>query len=354
MRNFNFSILFVLIIIPSSILAEISPNSSSNYSVENYDENIKNISNLISKNDFPQAIDRLQAMDKRYPENVEILELLASLQYWSHNYPEATSYYQILYNKTHNSFYLDKIDEISTASVNDQFTVKKNFVMLKGEAYSYGSNHNSEQDITFQAGIHALEMTWIGSTASIHRYALTDRQNGLEVYRNLGEKTSKRWGFISLYQSPNPYFLPLWDYSAGIYQGIFQDTEIGLVYRRMIFQNASIDIYKPSIAFPIPWNNTMRLTEELYLVPSSHSYANVSTLAYDPTEHLHLHYALTLGNGYEVTGADPLLHTRTFSQAIGGDWRFSPSWSIGIALTDGRRTNLYRRSGGEIFLKYFW
>lgn len=350
----KFSLLFILCILSLSLRGEALTDSSSNFSIENYDESIKNISTLISKNDFPQAINRLEAMDKCYPKNVEIIELLASLQYWSHNYPEAIFYYQALYNMTHNAAYLVKIDEVSNTSLNDQFATKKNFVLLKGEAYSYGSNHNSEQDFTLQAGIHALGMTWIGSTASIHRYALTDRQNGLEIYSDLGDKSSKRWGFLSVYQSSNPYFLPTLDYSAGIYQGVFHDTELGLVYRHMIFQNTSVDIYKPSIALPLPWNNGMRLTEDLYWVPSSHSYASVSTLAYDQIEHLHLYYALTLGNGYEVTGVDPLLHTRTFSQTIGGDWRFSPSWSVGSSLTDGRRTNLYRRSGGEIFLKYFW
>ncbi|MDD4854979.1 MAG: YaiO family outer membrane beta-barrel protein [Sulfuricurvum sp.] len=354
----NLKHLFISILITLSFYiplmhAEIS-SAPLAISIDNYDETIQAVSLLIAKNAFEEAIPTLIRMDQQYPKNIQVIELLASLHYWTHQYFESITYYETLYRLTKNASYLENIRDVSNAYRYDQTTQKKNFIMLKGEAYSYGSNRHSEQDVLLQAGLHKNGITWIGSIASLHRYALSDHQNGMEVYSGLGEKEARRWGYLSLYQSPSPSFLPKYDYSAGVYQGIFQDSEIGFVCRRMMFKDTSVDIYKPSITIPLPFINATSLTEELYFVPKTHSYAAVSTFAYNPTEYTHIYYALTLGNGYEVTGVDPLLHTQTFSQALGGSWRFKPSWSIGTAITDGRRSNLYRRTGGEVFLKYFW
>lgn len=322
--------------------------------IDNYDEAIHEVSSLITKSAFEEAIAILTRMDRQYPENIQVIELLASLHNWTHQYSESIMYYETLYRLTKNTSYLENIRDVSNGYRYDQTIQKKNFIMVKGEAYSYGSNHHSEQDFLVQAGLQKNGVTWIGSVASLHRYALYDHQYGIEVYSGLGEKEARRWGYLSLYQSPNPFFVPKYDYSAGVYQGIFQDSEIGFEYRRMMFKDTSVDIYKPSVTIPLPFINAASLSEELYYVPKTHSYAIVSTFADNPTEYTRIYYALTFGNGYEVTGVDPLLHTHTFTQALGGSWRFSPSWSIAAAITDGRRSNLYRRTGGEIFLKYFW
>lgn len=322
--------------------------------INNYEEAIHKVSLLITKNAFKDAIVILKRMDRQYPENIQVIELLASLHNWTHQYSESIMYYKTLYRLTKNTSYLENIRDVSNGYRYDQTIQKKNFIMVKSEAYKYSSNHNSEQDFTVQAGLQDNGITWIGSAASLHRYGLSDHQYGLEVYSGLGAKEARRWGYLSLYQSPNPFFLPKYDYSAGVYQGIFQNSEIGFEYRRMMFKDTSVDIYKPSVTIPLPFINAASLSEEFYYVPKTHSYAIVSTFADNPTEYTHIYYALTLGNGYEVTGVDPLLHTQTFAQTLGGSWRFSPSWSIEAAITDEWRSNLYRRTGGEIFLKYFW
>lgn len=336
------------------LIADTNTTLHSKRTFNTYDEGIQQVSKNIALKDFQNALTLLNEMDKYYPNNTEIYSTRASLYYWTQSYQASIAEYEKLYALTHDPLYLEQRQKVSDALKEVQCQQKKNFLSLQRETYSYGDKQNIERDTTLQVGIKNNGITWIGSGASIDRYGLIDRQIGIEAYSNLGNKQERRWGYLAYYQSQNPSFLPKWDASAGVYQGVFDESEISLVYRHMSFATKGVDIVKPGISFPLPWTS-LRMGEEFYLVPDTHSYASVSTFSYDPSLCLHGYYTFTVGNSAETFRDETdIRRVKTRSHALGGTWRFDPSWAIGAEVTDGFRSGLYRRSGGRIFLKYFW
>lgn len=327
---------------------------SSASSKKNYDETMKTVSDDISHQEFLQAITLLNDLERDYPDNVDILSKRAALYYWTQSYQASIRDYEKLYALTKVPLYQEEIQKVTNAEQAQRYSEKKNFLSLQRENYSYGGKQPLEKDTTLQAGFKTGDITWIGSGATIDRYNIIDRQFGLEVYSPLGQKDERRWGYLAFYESQNPAFLPRWDVSGGIYQGIFEHSEISLGYRHMRFSNKGVDIFKPGISFPLPIQ-TLRLTEEISMVPHTHSYAAVTTLSYDPSYRIHGYYTFTTGNSAETFRDETdIRRVNTLSHAVGGTWRFDPSWALGAEVTDGYRTQLYRRTGGKIFLKYFW
>lgn len=347
-------------VIPLFILGACTPillsadTSSAQTAPATYEENMKTVSGQIARNDFQGALTLLNDMERRYPGNADILSRRAALYYWTHSYDSAISDYDTLYTLTKDPVYLDEIEKVSKARQEALSREKKNFAAVQKERYSYQDKQPDEKDTTLQLGMTTGGLTWIVSGASIERYNLTDKQAGIELYSNLGAKEERRWGYVSYYKTPSPHFLASWDASAGIYQGILEDVEISLVYRHMSFANDEVDIIKPGISFPLPWV-PLRFSEEFHWVPDTRSYSSVGTLSYDPSYRFHGYYTFTIGNSAEeFRDETDIRRVRTLSHAVGGTWRFDPSWAVAAEITDGFRSQMYRRSGGKILLKYFW
>lgn len=322
--------------------------------VMNYDDSMKIVSDHINNKEFQKAISILDDMEHFYPKNIEVLSRRAALYKWTNSFQASITEYEKLYLLTKDPLYVEEINKINDMLLSLQYQQKKNFVSLQNENYSYGEKQAIERDTTLQVGLKIEDITLILSGASINRYNSIDQQIGIEAYSTLGKKEDRRWGYLALYQSPSPYFLPQSDISGALYQGIFEQSEISFGYRHMNFSGKGINIIKPGISFPLPWK-TLRFGEELFLVPDTHSYAAVSTFSYDPSYRFHSYYTFTTGNSAETFRDETdIRRVKTFSHAVGGTWRFDPSWAIGTEITDGYRSQLYRRTGWKILLKYFW
>ena len=231
------------------------------------------------------------------------------------------------------------------------YRVKKNYVCLRGSFYDYTKGIENEADLTLEIAQRVKEMTLVLLTESISRFGLHDDQVTLQVYSKIGEKT-RQWGYLSLSFSPNADFLPKTTIGGELYQG-YGGVEFSAGYMRMNFREASIDILIPGLIVYLPYG--MSLSERLYYVPRNGSVSLLSTISYEPNHKFRGFYSISIGKSAErIRSLVDLVKLMTIANRLSGEYRLTPSWSLGVELSHEYRERIYNASGVTLFTRYWW
>ena len=242
-------------------------------------------------------------------------------------------------------------DYISKERADLFYRVKKNYVCLRGSLYDYTNGIKSETDLSLEISQRVREMTFVLWTESISRFGLHDDQVSLQVYSKLGEKT-RQWGYLALSFSPNADFLPKTTIGGEFYQG-YKWVEFSAGYMRMNFREASVDILIPGLIIYLPYG--LSLSERLYYVPRNGSVSLLSTLSYEPNHKFRGFYSISIGKSAErIMSIVDLVKLTTIANKLSGEYRLTPSWSLGVGLSHEYRERLYNASGVTLFTKYWW
>lgn len=231
------------------------------------------------------------------------------------------------------------------------YRVKKNYVCLRGSFYDYTKGIESEIDLSLEIAQRVKEMTLVLLTESISRFGLHDDQITLQVYSKIGEKT-RQWGYLSLSFSPNADFLPKTTIGGELYQG-YGGVEFSAGYMRMNFKEASVDILIPGLIVYLP--HGMSLSERLYYVPRNGSVSLLSTISYEPNHKFRGFYSISIGKSAErIMSLVDLVKLMTIANRLSGEYRLTPSWSLGVELSHEYRERIYNASGVTLFTRYWW
>jgi YaiO family outer membrane protein len=231
------------------------------------------------------------------------------------------------------------------------YRVKRNYLRVSGGIFNYSGDYKTERDFLIDIAQRIHEFTFVFHGALINRYGLQNSQVGLDIYSKLGERT-KRWGYVSVFVSPDATFLPKLSWGGEIYQG-YKDYEFSIGYRRMNFKEVSADIFIPGVTYYMP--NGLSINERLYYVPTNGSLSLLSTLHFEPNHRFRGFYSMGIGQSSERVGSiQDLRKVFTFSNRLGTEYRYAPSVSIGAEASYEYRKDFYTTYGMILFSRYWW
>lgn len=175
------SFILILILIPVST---VNSEELSN----NYDTGINVIKVLISNKDFAGAEDVLKTMLKQYPDNTELLSILASVLFWQKKYDESIdTYRKILQLKDDDSLRM-KMEKVFLAKI-----IHETDLMIKE-----GKTSDAEVILRFlfDSGIEEYES---GYKLGMLYIKERDYKKAIDVFKRLKETFPEDRGFTALY-----------------------------------------------------------------------------------------------------------------------------------------------------------
>ena len=173
--------ILILILIPVST---VNSEELSN----NYDTGINVIKVLISNKDFAGAEDVLKTMLKQYPDNTELLSILASVLFWQKKYDESIdTYRKILQLKDDDSLRM-KMEKVFLAKI-----IHETDLMIKE-----GKTSDAEVILRFlfDSGIEEYES---GYKLGMLYIKERDYKKAIDVFKRLKETFPEDRGFTALY-----------------------------------------------------------------------------------------------------------------------------------------------------------
>lgn len=196
-------------------------------------------------------------------------------------------------------------------------------------------------------------MTVIGSVEDINRYGLNAQQYGGEIYSTFGEKEERMWGYTSLYLA-NENFLPKYDLAGAFYKGIFESSEIGFGYKRMVYTNSTIDIYKLLCTYPAIILPSTTIMHALSYSPKNETHSFNTKVVFNNEDGLKMFYSLTVGNTAEDFGFFGVRKIDQLSNIAGIDYTVHKNISIGGEFVKESYKDFYDKTGGNVFLRVNW
>jgi YaiO family outer membrane protein len=297
----------------------------------------------VGQRDYAKACGIFRELVTLYPDDLDLRGLLIDSLILKGELSKARNEFHALPQ--------DKKARLSAERDDLLFRLNRNYVKLLGSFYEYTSGFSEEKWISLEVSQRIRALTLVIAAADVHRFGLRDSQLGLEVYLPLGEN-AKRWGYLSVSTSPDHEFLPETTLGCEVYQG-YRGVEFSLGYRRMNFTDASVDIIMPGLMIYLSRGFT--LSEKLYLVPEDWTFTLVSTLHYEPHHRLKGFFSMAVGNAAEViTSLQDTQKVATLGGTLGGEYRWSPTWSAGVELSGEYRDDLYSKYGLLLFTRFWW
>ena len=346
---------------------------------EDYDLDFETLQNYIIKSEFGNAENLVQTMLKRYPDNVDLLSVLARVSAWQKKYeqaievcshilkigkPEKDIYILYLDSLIMNrnvgragdelaQFPQDVIDHIRATREDLIYTLKKGHVKISSDFYKYRlvkdpSADQTEFAFSVEAAQKINDFTLALNASNVTRYGLNDTNVNLDVYSMLW---SNAWGYVSGSITPNAQFLPMNTFGGEIFQG-YEMLEFSLGYRRMNFTSDGVNIFIPGITAYLPYN--LSVNEKFYFLTNG-AYTSSSVLNYEPTNKFRCFYNFTMGDGTErITSVEDIQKIFGICNRIYAEYRITDIVGIGGEFSYESRKDLYDKYGGNLFFRLFW
>lgn len=279
----------------------------------------------------------------RYPHDAEMRALLIDALIMRGQRSKARAEYRALSEEMRAGLSAEREDLL--------YRLNRNYAKLSGSFHHYTDGFGEEKWLSLELSQRIGDLTFVLTPAHARRYGLSDSQVSLEVHAPLGGDT-KRWGYLALSVSPDHEFLPETVLGGEVYQG-FEGFELSLGYRRMNFRDSAVDIVAPGLFVYLP--RGCSLAEKLYVTSEDWTFTLASTLYYEPDHRTKCFLSIVIGNASEtITSRQDVQKFATFGGTLGGEHRWSPSWSAGIELSGEYRRDLYRKFGVLLFSRFWW
>jgi YaiO family outer membrane protein len=236
------------------------------------------------------------------------------------------------------------------------FLARGNWVKLFGEVYGYSKkSYPTENGAGVMVSQRFKRFTLVGSALENTRFGKTDPQLALDLYRGRGEGENYS-GSVSATLSPGAHFLPQSSIGGELTRNL-KPLDLSVGYNRLNFRNSGANVVSASLLWYLP-ATTLSLGEKVYWVPENASAMWVTSLHWDPDYRYRVYCSGGVGNSSErvetVLSAQDVKRYFTYALRAGGEYRFSPSYSVGGEGSFESRRGLYDRSGANLFVKYWW
>jgi len=232
------------------------------------------------------------------------------------------------------------------------YRAKGNWLRLAGEAFGYSDRSGTESGVGVTVSQRFSRVRGVASLAEITRFGLTDPRVALDLYVPEGEESTVS-GALYLSTAPGSHFLPR--YTAGAEMGYrFSSVELFGGYDRVGFREDPANVLTAALL----WESSavpVSLEEKFYVAAGRGSVLSVTTVNWDPSHRCRLFFSGGVGSASERRiASEDLDRHDTWLVRAGGEYRITPSYSIGAEGSVESRHTLYDRYGGVLYLRYWW
>ena len=290
------------------------------------------------------AFELLEKMADRYPRDLEIIKLyMASL---------LKTYHQA--DANHLLYRLDEEDiEVMKEKYPSLYCrTLVNKLEVGGEYFEYSDKRFKDNRLYMQYETPIESYVLVALLEEIWRYALRDTNVHAELYRAFEDKW---WGYLSFSFSPEANFLPHWGGGGHVYKGL-DDFQLGFGYEYSTYEATDVHMFVPEYSYYFLGNFTW--TQKLYMVPASRSYALSNQLGYDSNCHYNVMAEYTIATSNElIEDIDAFQNYKTNALRFSGEYRVTPEWILGGALSFGAyrtKYNRYSKNGIQLFVRRAW
>jgi YaiO family outer membrane protein len=314
-----------------------------------YDEGMNMVKMYIKSKEFEKAENVLKNMLTQYPDNPELLEILARVLYWQRKYDESIEVYERLLDVKPSKRIEKEMEKVILSRENLLYRVRRNSLMIKSEFYDYTKGIENEEKYTVQISQRLFERTFVLSYSNIDRFGMTDNQLGLDIYSKLGRK---RWGYLSFTLSQDHDFLAKWSIGGAIYQG-YGNFDFSLGYSHMEFKDSSVDRFNPAVFYYMPRGIT--LSETVFINPKKDTLTFLTKIHYKPNYKFNGFYSFAIGqSAVEVGATEDIEKIDQYSHKVGIEYRPMVSFSIGGEYYFSHRSGSYDKKGFAVLIRLWW
>ncbi len=183
---------------------------------------------------------------------------------------------------------------------------------------------------------------------NVVRYDQTNNQLYSDFYRRIG---GGFWGYIGFDVSPSATFLPQRSLRGGIYRSLSK-FELGAGFSYMKFRRSEVYLFIPTVVVYLPAD--LYYSGSLYYSVLRQTFTFLNRL-YKKEGRFRWFLSLSAGTSSErLEAGEDFFRYRTFSAGGGAEYYIEPGLAFGGSLKYEDREGLYRRYGGEMYVRIAW
>jgi len=190
--------------------------------------------------------------------------------------------------------------------------------------------------------------TLLGGVRNIVRYDKNNSQFYSEFYRGLGKGF---WGYAGFDVSPEATFLPQISLRGGVFK-TFSVFELGTSLSYLKFKDSEVYLVIPTIILYLP--RSIFYSGRVYYSILSQTYTFHNRI-YEREGRFRWFFNLSFGTSSErLQAGEDFFKYRTFSAGTGVEYFIDRGFGLGVNLKYEDREGLYRRYGGEFYVRIAW
>lgn len=183
---------------------------------------------------------------------------------------------------------------------------------------------------------------------NVVRYNRANNQLYGDFYRRVG---GGFWGYIGLDVSPDATFLPQRSLRGGLYRSL-SGFELGAGFSYMKFRRSEVYLFIPTVVVYLPAD--LFYSGSIYYSLLRQTFTFLNRL-YKKEGKFRWFLSLSAGTSSErLEAGEDFFRYRTFSAGGGAEYYLEPGLAFGASVKYEDREGLYRRYGGEVYVRIAW
>ncbi|UFS70771.1 YaiO family outer membrane beta-barrel protein [Geomonas sp. RF6] len=298
---------------------------------------------MLAQGRYPEALSQTAALNEEYPADPEVAALYAEALINNGRRADADRVLSSVSGSAEERLRNEREDLF--------YRAKGDWLRLAGDVYHYSNGSDNESGVALSVSHRFPDSVAVASVSGITRFGRTDPQLALDIY--FPRFAKKLSGAVYLTAAPGSSFLPRYS-AGGEVSWAFPSVEVSAGYNHLGFHGNAADVLSAAATWYVP-SSPVSITEKVYFTPKEETSLWLTTVRWDPDHRFGAFLSAGVGNSSERrVSSEDVQRYDTWLVRAGGEYRFSPRYSIGGEGSFESRRNLYDRAGGVLYLRYWW